>query len=165
MDYEEWLIPSIFVHYFFYSVELTWFILALFVWLFIFWMCLAIVFTLAYRDDRGALWQVDVDMMDVLFTSLVKYLQLENAYNIFILNPKNNVKRAKYGYRWVSYCDSVLFFVSVEHYIEYFFFHAVSASKSVGKLYQRGGRELTCIPFSRPSLCPLPASCCVPNSA
>ncbi|XP_042990341.1 uncharacterized protein LOC122317360 isoform X2 [Carya illinoinensis] len=51
------------------------------------------------RDDGGALWQVDVDMMDVLFTSLVEYLQLENAYNIFILNPKRNVKRAKYGYR------------------------------------------------------------------
>ncbi|KAB1204833.1 hypothetical protein CJ030_MR8G007187 [Morella rubra] len=51
------------------------------------------------RDDEGALWQVDVDMMDVLFTSLVEYLQLENAYNIFILNPKHDVKRAKYGYR------------------------------------------------------------------
>ncbi|XP_062163765.1 uncharacterized protein LOC133870619 isoform X1 [Alnus glutinosa] len=51
------------------------------------------------RDDEGALWQVDVDMIDVLFTSLVEYLQLENAYNIFILNPKLDLKRAKYGYR------------------------------------------------------------------
>uniref|UniRef100_A0A2P2MF99 DUF7906 domain-containing protein n=1 Tax=Rhizophora mucronata TaxID=61149 RepID=A0A2P2MF99_RHIMU len=52
------------------------------------------------RDDRDdSFWQVDLDMMDVLFTSLVEYLQLENAYNIFILNPKNNVKGAKYGYR------------------------------------------------------------------
>jgi hypothetical protein len=51
------------------------------------------------RTDEGALWQVDVDMMDVLFTSLVEYLQLENAYNIFILNPKHDIKRAKYGYR------------------------------------------------------------------
>ncbi|KAJ4709132.1 Transmembrane protein [Melia azedarach] len=50
------------------------------------------------RVDADALWQVDVDMMDVLFTSLVEYLQLENAYNIFILNPKNET-RAKYGYR------------------------------------------------------------------
>ncbi|XP_057486061.1 uncharacterized protein LOC130772327 isoform X1 [Actinidia eriantha] len=51
------------------------------------------------REDRTSLWQVDVGMMDVIFTSLVEYLQLENAYNVFILNPKRNVKRAKYGYR------------------------------------------------------------------
>lgn len=51
------------------------------------------------RDDMDALWQVDVDVMDVLFTSLVEYLQLENAYNIFVLNPKHDIKRAKYGYR------------------------------------------------------------------
>ncbi|CAB4292361.1 unnamed protein product [Prunus armeniaca] len=51
------------------------------------------------RDDGDALWQVDVDMMDVLFTSLVGYLELENAYNVFILNPKHDSKRAKYGYR------------------------------------------------------------------
>ncbi|KAL6977935.1 hypothetical protein U1Q18_026721 [Sarracenia purpurea var. burkii] len=51
------------------------------------------------RDDRAGLWQVDVGMMDVIFTSLVEYLQLEHAYNIFILNPKRNLKRAKYGYR------------------------------------------------------------------
>lgn len=49
------------------------------------------------RDDR--LWQVDVDMMDVLFTSLVEYLDMENAYNIFILNPKRDSRRGKYGYR------------------------------------------------------------------
>lgn len=54
-----------------------------------------------YRDDGDALWQVDVDMMDVLFTSLVGYLELENAYNVFILNPKHDSKRAKYGYRCV----------------------------------------------------------------
>lgn len=51
------------------------------------------------RDDGDILWQVDVDVMDVLFTSLVEYLHLEEAYNIFILNPKHDVKRAKYGYR------------------------------------------------------------------
>lgn len=46
------------------------------------------------------LWQVDVDMMDALFTSLVEYLQLENTYNIFILNPKRDPKTVKYGYRY-----------------------------------------------------------------
>ncbi|KAM1270279.1 hypothetical protein ACFX2J_031219 [Malus domestica] len=51
------------------------------------------------RDGSGVLWQVDVDMMDVLFTSLVGYLELENAYNVFILNPKHDSKKAKYGYR------------------------------------------------------------------
>ncbi|XP_073277260.1 uncharacterized protein [Primulina huaijiensis] len=51
------------------------------------------------RDDKTGLWQVDVDMMDGFFSSLVEYLQLENAYNIFILNPKRDAGRAKYGYR------------------------------------------------------------------
>ncbi|PIN16212.1 UTP--glucose-1-phosphate uridylyltransferase [Handroanthus impetiginosus] len=51
------------------------------------------------RDDGMGLWQVDVDMMDVVLTSLVEYLRLEDAYNIFILNPKRDAKRAKYGYR------------------------------------------------------------------
>ncbi|KAG5564784.1 hypothetical protein RHGRI_000854 [Rhododendron griersonianum] len=51
------------------------------------------------RDDKAGLWQVDVGMMDVIITSLVEYLQLENAYNIFILNPKRNMKMEKYGYR------------------------------------------------------------------
>lgn len=51
------------------------------------------------RDGSDAIWQVDVDMMDVLFTSLVDYLQLESAYNLFILNPKPDNKKAKYGYR------------------------------------------------------------------
>ncbi|KAE8653558.1 uncharacterized protein LOC101207480 isoform X1 [Cucumis sativus] len=50
-------------------------------------------------DGNDALWQVDVDLMDVLFTSFVEYLQLENAYNIFILNLKRDTKRARYGYR------------------------------------------------------------------
>ncbi|KAF5748625.1 hypothetical protein HS088_TW04G00583 [Tripterygium wilfordii] len=51
------------------------------------------------RDEGDALWQVDIDLMDVLFTSLVEYLHLENAYNVFILNPKHDAKRPKYGYR------------------------------------------------------------------
>ncbi|KAI7744575.1 hypothetical protein M8C21_015988, partial [Ambrosia artemisiifolia] len=56
------------------------------------------------KDDvnytrHDGLWQVDVDMMDVLFTSLVEYLELENAYNIFVMNPKRDARRGKYGYR------------------------------------------------------------------
>lgn len=51
------------------------------------------------RDDSAGLWQVDVDMISVVFSSLVDYLELEGAYNIFILNPKHDAKRAKYGYR------------------------------------------------------------------
>ncbi|KAL2481898.1 hypothetical protein Adt_34864 [Abeliophyllum distichum] len=51
------------------------------------------------RDDGTGLWQIDLDMVDVLFTSLVEYLQLEDVYNIFILNPKRDAKRTKYGYR------------------------------------------------------------------
>ncbi|XP_058068630.1 uncharacterized protein LOC131217681 isoform X3 [Magnolia sinica] len=50
-------------------------------------------------DGEDVLWQVDMDRMDFLFTSLVDYLELENAYNIFILNPKHDQKRPKYGYR------------------------------------------------------------------
>ncbi|RHN54155.1 hypothetical protein MtrunA17_Chr5g0403611 [Medicago truncatula] len=50
-------------------------------------------------DNDGGDWQVDVDMIDGLFASLVEYLQLENAYNIFILNPKRAEKKTKYGYR------------------------------------------------------------------
>ncbi|XP_065881246.1 uncharacterized protein [Euphorbia lathyris] len=53
----------------------------------------------ANSDDGDILYQVDVDTMGVLFTSLVEYLQLENAYNIFVLNPKHDLKRSKYGYR------------------------------------------------------------------
>lgn len=51
------------------------------------------------RDDRAVLWQVDLDLMDTIFSSLVEYLQLGSAYNIFILNPKRDSRRTKYGYR------------------------------------------------------------------
>ncbi|KAF6143141.1 hypothetical protein GIB67_000364 [Kingdonia uniflora] len=51
------------------------------------------------RDDENVLWQVDVDMMEVFCTSLVEYLEIEDVYNILILNPKHNIKRQKYGYR------------------------------------------------------------------
>ncbi|KAG9131009.1 hypothetical protein Leryth_006720 [Lithospermum erythrorhizon] len=50
-------------------------------------------------DEGVGLWQVDVDMMGALFSSLVEYLQLEDVYNIFILNPKRDAKKAGYGYR------------------------------------------------------------------
>ncbi|CAM8936328.1 unnamed protein product [Rhodiola kirilowii] len=51
------------------------------------------------RNDGKAIWQVDLDVMDFLFSSLVSYLELENAYNVFILNPKRDTKMAEYGYR------------------------------------------------------------------
>ncbi|GAB2276230.1 hypothetical protein Dimus_010964 [Dionaea muscipula] len=53
----------------------------------------------ATRDDGDSLWQVDLDLIEALFSSLVEYLELGNAYNIFILNPKADDKRARYGYR------------------------------------------------------------------
>ncbi|KAL6189450.1 hypothetical protein ACLB2K_040839 [Fragaria x ananassa] len=58
------------------------------------------VSVLARKDEVSSdgdveLWQVDVDMMDVLFSSLVGYLEIENAYNIFVLNPKRDSKRVK----------------------------------------------------------------------
>ncbi|VVB16402.1 unnamed protein product [Arabis nemorensis] len=51
------------------------------------------------RDEENGLWQVDVEMMEYIFTSLVEYFHLEDAYNVFILNPKHDIKKAKYGYR------------------------------------------------------------------
>ncbi|XP_010443525.1 PREDICTED: uncharacterized protein LOC104735173 isoform X1 [Camelina sativa] len=51
------------------------------------------------RDEESALWQVDVEMMEYIFTSLVEYFHLEDAYNVFILNPKHDIKKSKYGYR------------------------------------------------------------------
>ncbi|XP_076910553.1 uncharacterized protein LOC143568236 isoform X1 [Bidens hawaiensis] len=59
---------------------------------------------LSRKDDvnhtrHDGLWQVDVDLMDVMFTSLVEYLDLESAYNIFVMNPKRDARRGRYGYR------------------------------------------------------------------
>lgn len=51
------------------------------------------------RENGDAVLQVDVELMDDLVSNLVEYLRLENAYNIFILNPKRDAKRTKYGYR------------------------------------------------------------------
>ncbi|XP_072991196.1 uncharacterized protein [Typha latifolia] len=50
-------------------------------------------------EKEDVLWQVDIDRMQYIFSTLVEYLQIENAYNIFILNPKRNDKRVQYGYR------------------------------------------------------------------
>lgn len=44
-------------------------------------------------------------MMDHLFSSLVDYLQLVDAYNIFILNPRHDAKKVNYGYRSVPLKD------------------------------------------------------------
>ncbi|GMN53529.1 hypothetical protein TIFTF001_022663 [Ficus carica] len=51
------------------------------------------------RENGDTVLQVDMDLMDELVSNLVEYLRLENAYNIFILNPKRDAKRPKYGYR------------------------------------------------------------------
>ncbi|KAK8968393.1 hypothetical protein KSP40_PGU011194 [Platanthera guangdongensis] len=51
------------------------------------------------RADEDVLWQVDIDRMGYIFTTLIDYLKIENAYNIFILNPKYSKKRVQYGYR------------------------------------------------------------------
>ncbi|XP_078443287.1 uncharacterized protein LOC144712828 [Wolffia australiana] len=51
------------------------------------------------RDDGSVLWQVDIDAMERLFSSIVGYLQVEDAYNIFILNLRHDTKKVKYGYR------------------------------------------------------------------
>lgn len=59
----------------------------------------SVLFLSLNRETEHPLWQVDVDMFEALFTSLAKYLELENAYNVFVLNPKHDKKIAKYGYR------------------------------------------------------------------
>lgn len=51
-------------------------------------------------------------MLDGLLSSLVEYLQLDNAYNIFILNPKRDERKSKYGYRCVFIeCYHLLFII------------------------------------------------------
>lgn len=49
--------------------------------------------------DSEVQWQVDIDSTAYLFSNLVHYLQLGNAYNIFVLNPKRDATRRRYGYR------------------------------------------------------------------
>ncbi|KAK9741561.1 hypothetical protein RND81_03G113500 [Saponaria officinalis] len=57
---------------------------------------------LSRKDNVGInddLWQVDMDMMEVIVDSFIEYLQLGNAYNIFVLNPKRDANMTRYGYR------------------------------------------------------------------
>ncbi|XP_006648628.1 uncharacterized protein LOC102707377 [Oryza brachyantha] len=51
------------------------------------------------REGAEALWQVDSGQMEHLFSTLVDHLQIQEAYNIFILNPKPIDKSTQYGYR------------------------------------------------------------------
>uniref|UniRef100_A0A803MES0 DUF7906 domain-containing protein n=1 Tax=Chenopodium quinoa TaxID=63459 RepID=A0A803MES0_CHEQI len=50
-------------------------------------------------ENKDVLWQVDLDMMEGIYDSLIEYLQLGNAYNIFVLNPKHRTNITNYGYR------------------------------------------------------------------
>ncbi|XP_021744392.1 uncharacterized protein LOC110710407 isoform X1 [Chenopodium quinoa] len=50
-------------------------------------------------ENKDVLWQVDLDMMEGIYDSLIEYLQLGNAYNIFVLNPKHRTNITHYGYR------------------------------------------------------------------
>lgn len=52
------------------------------------------------RPDSEVMWQVDMDGMSHIFSSLVQYLQLDDAYNILVLNPRRDSQRKNYGYRW-----------------------------------------------------------------
>lgn len=51
------------------------------------------------RDEENGLRQVDVEMMEFIFSSLVEYFHLGDAYNVFVLNPKRDIKKGIYGYR------------------------------------------------------------------
>ncbi|CAM6068450.1 unnamed protein product [Sphagnum tenellum] len=51
------------------------------------------------KPDSEVMWQVDMDGMSHIFSSLVQYLQLDDAYNILVLNPRRDSQRKNYGYR------------------------------------------------------------------
>lgn len=70
-------------------------------------LCLWIPLFHTYRLDTEVTWQVDMDSMSHIFSSFIGFLQLEDAYNIIVLNPRRNATRANYGYR--SACLYVLF--------------------------------------------------------
>lgn len=82
------------------------------------------------RDDGAVLWQVDMDVMDVFFTSLVEYLQLGDAYNIFVLNPRRNGKRVKYGYRQ-GLSESEINFLKENKELQSKILHSGRASESI----------------------------------
>ncbi|KAG2650865.1 hypothetical protein PVAP13_1NG207400 [Panicum virgatum] len=50
------------------------------------------------ENEEGSL-QVDSAQMEYIFSTLVDHLQIQEAYNIFILNPKPISKSINYGYR------------------------------------------------------------------
>ncbi|CAD6251036.1 unnamed protein product [Miscanthus lutarioriparius] len=51
------------------------------------------------RENEEFLLQVDSAQMEHIFSTLVDHLQIQEAYNIFVLNPKPIGKRINYGYR------------------------------------------------------------------
>ncbi|KAK9097652.1 hypothetical protein Syun_024697 [Stephania yunnanensis] len=74
-------------------------------------------------EETDVLWQVDVDMIELLFTSLVEYLQIDDAYNIFIMNPKHENARAKYGYRR-GFSESEKSLIMEDNYLPEEVFHS-----------------------------------------
>ena len=54
-----------------------------------------------HRENEEGSLQVDSAQMEHIFSTLVDHLQIQEAYNIFILNPKPISKSINYGYRWV----------------------------------------------------------------
>ncbi|CAM0953876.1 unnamed protein product [Alopecurus aequalis] len=51
------------------------------------------------REDGMPFWQVDSDQMEHVYSALVDHLQIQEAYSIFILNPKPMENGTRYGYR------------------------------------------------------------------
>ncbi|CAL4887947.1 unnamed protein product [Urochloa decumbens] len=51
------------------------------------------------RENEEGTLQVDSAQMEHVFSTLVDHLQIQEAYNIFILNPKPISKSINYGYR------------------------------------------------------------------
>jgi len=51
------------------------------------------------ENNTAPLWQVDSDQMEHVFSTLVDHLQIQEAYNIFVLNPKPMENGTQYGYR------------------------------------------------------------------
>ncbi|KAL6634378.1 hypothetical protein ACP70R_027049 [Stipagrostis hirtigluma subsp. patula] len=51
------------------------------------------------RDSDEGFLQVDSAQMEHIFSNLVDHLQIQEAYNIFVLNPKPIGKNVNYGYR------------------------------------------------------------------
>ncbi|KAF8758211.1 hypothetical protein HU200_010576 [Digitaria exilis] len=56
------------------------------------------VYQMLIENEEGTL-QVDSAQMEHIFSTLVDHLQIQEGYNIFILNPKPFSKGVNYGYR------------------------------------------------------------------